>query len=422
MQPKTFIQEELKNVRAILGETLRHDFNDDRDRFYEELDRRLSSLEREVSGTSDGEPATLESYSKLVSELSSCITLIERSHLGEFSWAFGHSFKTLAAKICQEQTLAAKFGSGEPRTPIFHLSADGGLASYKIVYDSETLLEFGKERIFNVVFPRTLKPHVLLHPVLAHELGHAALSIPNHAIAKARSPLQKSSSIATDSDLAVWLRNFRPGLPEVLPSQRESYIQEFLCDLFGLVLMGPPFASALCALLGAKDPTGKGTTADIPTHPPFHARRAVLQQASRLLKWSRLSTRQGGQTEALVSRYIQSISTAESLPFNASPFDDSYLSEALGYISDSLSGFSFEAVNQDSLADLIQNLELAVPPSSSRVTMDGRANLGVADFRLIIYAGWIYWANTSNPETVDFMNVNKLCDMGILHQIAIENM
>jgi len=72
--------------------------------------------------------------------------------------------------------------------PLFFISADDELTSYQI----ET--EQGRAGIinsplFSIVFPRSLKHFVLLHPILGHELGHAANSATQHTEALQREVL-----------------------------------------------------------------------------------------------------------------------------------------------------------------------------------------------------------------------------------------
>src|SRR5690349_13080324 len=53
--------------------------------------------------------------------LSSFISLLERSHLGEFSWPFSDTIRSIAENLLSETDL-----SGKGIRPILHVVADGG--------------------------------------------------------------------------------------------------------------------------------------------------------------------------------------------------------------------------------------------------------------------------------------------------------
>ena len=431
LQPKTFILEECGNVSRILHESLRYDYGTTEENpFFDELRSRLTRFHTDLS-SSDQSPEELETSSKIVSELSTCISLIERSHLGEFSWAFAECLKRIARRICVEKNLRSKFGDkNKVKDPIFHISSEGGLASYKIVCESEILLAIGDRRIFNIVFPRSLKSHVLLHAVLAHEVGHAALSIPGHLIGNAKNAI--SDGILTNRKTALqWIKKLRPAVKRVDMDQLDSWLTEFLCDLFGLLLMGPSFAGALLTLLAAKDPGGVGAPNQLGSHPPFHARLAVILQAVNILKWTNDSRRLPKLVREANRAYWNRL--LNFLPnrrlSQCRLFTNQQVTHSIRAIKKAIpSSEFFESVNQIPLNSLLNDLIDFVPPTGSRVLKNGDVSLERIDFRLIVHAGWLLWALKEQrdagekPINIKFFDTNRLCERGILQQFAIDEM
>lgn len=425
MSPREFLLDELENVSNILNESLRHDYTDQTHSFYNELNRRLRRVRQSLRELDDTDYKQIESKSKLVSELSTCISLIERSHLGEFSWEFASNFRKLAEKICIEPSLAAKYGKGSAnRNPIFHISSQGGLSSYKIIRDTESLLENGRNRIFNIVFPRTLKPHVLLHIVIGHELCHAALDIPGHSLANTKRLLQQNV-FGDDGRAVAWMRKLKPTTPDFVEQRRNSYALELLCDLVAFILMGPSYVSALSSFLSAIDPEGCGTEADKDTHPPYFARLAVLQHVMRLRRLSR----HGGKTKSSIepesAHYYEQLNAMPvNMPSTLSPFSDDELGAALDAITTALGAeVCFDHIDMNPLPVLLRNLRRGIPPSGCCINAhDKKIELLGVDFRLILYAGWIYWSEVASTGRIKFLDVNRLCEKGLLHQIAVEKM
>lgn len=431
--PKAFIVEECSNVRRILEESLRHDYGTAATNpFFDELRYRLDKFEGDLKNTDDSDLANLEKASKNISELSTCISLIERSHLGEFSWAFAENFIKFAKQICLEATLQAKFVIGtKPKEAIFHISSEGGLASYKIVCESEVLLSIGKDRIFNIVFPRSLKEHVLLHAVLAHEIGHAALSIPRHKIENAKNSIS-DGILSKRASALKWIQQFRPDVRKVDQDQLDSWKTEFFCDLLGLLLMGPSFAGALKALLSAKDPRGTGTQIELGTHPPFIPRLSVIFQAVRILGWEKEKvgvTQKVKEAHRALWTQLKANQQVSSRKTPSSPFTDQQMLQGINGIRNAIGTVVlFDSVSQKPLENLLDNLSQFVPPVGSHVRKNGDVDLESVDFRLIIYAGWLFWAlkgqqkPKSKPIEISFFNVNRLCERGILQQIAVDKM
>jgi len=250
MTPQEFLKEEFDNVRLALQETLRYDYGPDlTPGYFEECAARLSRIEPEIPRTKLSE-ISVRSYD--LSQIAGWISLIERSRLGEFSWPFARQIRDIAKTLLAEKTLI-----GTDIEPIVHVIAEGD--TYRIVYE-ETISDSVGPVLQSCVFPRPLKHHVLLHTIFGHELGHtaqattAAGSILQSEVwdsLSEREQLMDANALtqwihrsdappAVKADLASWLATAGKKF-EFIEYYRRSWLEEFVCDLFGLLLFGPAF-------------------------------------------------------------------------------------------------------------------------------------------------------------------------------------
>src|ERR1700677_1983636 len=244
---KEFLKEECRNVLHLLNDTLRHAYSvADGKNFYFEFHTRVAALTRQIDAAAQDDMVTLGLLSERVSGLSELITRIERSHIGEFSWPFAECLRSLAIDLCRREGLPSP-----DYDPLFFISAEGGLLAYSISFEpvGNTALD-AKKQIFNIVFPRSLKHNVLLHPILGHEIGHAAYSVPGDISSRLDSEvLERLLAVGPMRDVAS-LKQWLIDCHQVQisdDSAQEIYgnwMEEYLCDLFGLLLMGPSFVSA----------------------------------------------------------------------------------------------------------------------------------------------------------------------------------
>jgi len=293
MNPKEFLLHECQNVRNTLRDVLRHDYAPGSSKeFYDEFNERLRFLESLLSPVDPRDVTSLDTFAEEVSLLSAIVHHIERSHAGEFPWSFTEHLQKIATPLCKENLVAPE---GEP---ILRVYAEGGLYSYQINLENDlSVLNIGR-RIFTIVFPRTLKHHVLLHAIFGHEIGHAAWTIPKHRAElrdKVLRPLRGSGRLTSTSQATLWLKDptapapvedlrnqyADPSYMEVDRNQLDSWFQEFMCDLFGLVTFGPSFLAAHQTLLLALDPTGYRWG---PFHPPYVCRKSMLWHLLRVLE------------------------------------------------------------------------------------------------------------------------------------------
>jgi hypothetical protein len=273
-----FRLQECENVRDLLRNTLRYAYSSKSSQdVYNECLKRIQLIQDAFGILNDEDEDELQELSNQLSELSQLIGRVERSRIEEFSWPFALALQNLADKICaaNKDPVSAK--------PLFFISADDELTSYQI----ET--EQGRAGIidsplFSIVFPRSLKHFVLLHPILGHELGHAANSTTRHTELLQREvldPLIEKSPLADILKFKKWLKS--TGSEMDLDQQTDavwSWQEEFFCDLFGLLLMGPSYIGAAISLLR---PFKLHSISE--SHPPSATRFWMLEQAVNQLGW-----------------------------------------------------------------------------------------------------------------------------------------
>ena len=253
-------------MARALREALRHDYGPERSKdFYSECETRLATIGDAIDTDPDMSPTQVADLLKALASVGSRVALLERSHLGEFSWPFAYSIREIAEKLFKEEEASG------PSTPIVHVVAEG--IGYHIWDDD--LDNMFRHRIMIVAFPRHLRHHVLLHSIFGHELCHPALKsgqametlFDDVIPAMRRGPLQDRVR------LSAWLdhadapervgRSVRAGLA-ITDEQLRDWRFELLCDLFGLVLFGPAFAAAHRMILE-----------------PLHPHRRTMRSAAR---------------------------------------------------------------------------------------------------------------------------------------------
>jgi hypothetical protein len=255
MTPREFLEQQARNVDQALTETLRYDYGPKPSwNYYQECRERLDRIELAIRGTSRTDLDGIEARIDELTDLSVWISLIERSRLGEFSWPFAEALRNMAEALLVETGL-----SGAPIPPIVHVIADG--EGYFIHYEKTSAS--GKHKFAFINFPRPLKHHVLLHTIFGHELGHTALhSVDAGSILQSDvlTALESSGPLSSTTDMDSWIHD--PAAPSDVRSElsyyfttlgtrysfddyyRLSWLDELICDLFGLLLFGPGFSAA----------------------------------------------------------------------------------------------------------------------------------------------------------------------------------
>src|SRR5438309_2692884 len=107
MGPLEFLHEEFENVKRALKETLRHDYIPERSKeYYDECGARLAEIKKAILVVAPADVQTIAAIVDELSHLANWISLIERSHLGEFSWPFAEQLDRLARALLAERSMA----------------------------------------------------------------------------------------------------------------------------------------------------------------------------------------------------------------------------------------------------------------------------------------------------------------------------
>ena len=411
LSPKPFLEHECENIGTVISECLRHDYAGERTlKIFQECGERLSSITRNVGSCTNDDLPELKQLAYNLSRLSSLVTRVERSRLGEFSWPFSEQLEEIAAAACQGTTGADKYYS----EPLFAISAEGGLDSYSIL-DEQDQVDFANHRIFSIVFPRSLKHHVLFHSILAHEIGHAALTVPSMfgELGTRVIAVLEDGPFRNARSFRHWYET--SGLGDMsnlsdddIMDMLDCWVEECFCDLFGLLVLGPSFLAASNSLLSAIDPQGLAPGDD---HPPNVVRFDLLSKAANQLQWQEPSA------------FWDAVSASLPLiPAWASIFTVEQIAQAitaLQRILEPLGNALYKPIDLVKLKDLERYIASAVPPTSVSLKETGDVELHPLDFRDVLFAGWLCWYRNENYRPT-FLQINLLCDHAILQQHAVD--
>lgn len=428
---KEFLLQECSNIQNSLDEVLTHKYGGTKSKdFYEECLFRVETVKDKIEQTSLDSFPELQEFSRSLSHLSRLIARTERSRLGEFSWIFADEFERIAKSVCSG---TKDGGDAYDDPPIFAISAGGGLASYDIELEPELVQFQTKHRIFSVQFPRTLKHHVLLHPILAHELGHAANEVPSMQAELTSEVLAhlETGPLQSTETFSAWFLEWAASSPgasefeenEINEEIIDAWCEELLCDLFGLVTFGPSFVAAHQSLLVAVDPRLSDIGLE---HPPPYARFVMLGQAVKYLAWNSENSSFSAPVSRAINSFWKRISDrASAAPDWAKFYEDEAIEEAVDGLLEVLKplGNSLYSSPAPSLINkIVKQLGNIVPPCGysyqrSDITHDE------IDFRWILYGGWVSWVGREHIHKthteIDFFTTNKLCHLGMIHQRAI---
>jgi hypothetical protein len=418
--PKHYLRLEWANVSRTLQETLRYRYSKKKETeaFYQECSTRLDDLRDLLDRVSEAdEPALFEIWRQLA-KLSRLITNIERSHLEEFSWPFAAALKAIAERAFTNV--------------LFLFKAEGGLCSYALHPESPGV---GRKRIYPVVFPRGIRDFVLLHAIIGHEFGHAALVSHRGALQSAVGLLVRDSIVTKPNDLFDWCQTYlRVGQridDRYLQTQATGWAKEFFCDLFGLVIMGPAFLPAFVALLETPS-FSTDATPYVPSHPPFAPRAIALLHGARALKLLYSEETPSSDLNELSVHldraFVNIASKWQTGPFSI--LSETRIHEAAAVLVSFVSNFSplvFPRPDAEVMSGLLRAIRADVPPvgrfTARRATED---NITVpepetVDFRHILLAGWLEWSEPSHfGDEQRFQHINGLCSHAIMQQEGIE--
>jgi hypothetical protein len=402
MTPHEFLKQQAENVEQALTETLRYEYGPRTTwDYYQECQQRLDRIKNAIRTTSVADLRGIKARLDELSYLSVWISLIERSRLGEFSWPFAEALRRMAEILLSETSL-----SGATVLPIVHIVADG--EGYFIHY--ETTSASSKRKFAFIAFPRPLKHHVLLHTLFGHELGHTALhtvgagSILQTTVMKA---LQSSGPLVSAAAMNSWIYdNAAPAEIKRELSRFQSinsakftfdehclsdWLDELICDLFGLLLFGPGFAAAHQVYLRPMHSNPYEIGMSQPTHPSYAVRHKILVRTMQLLNWDQpVTTHQPYQ--AAEQDLVNFVLLDPYDPW-AAILSDGQLTSAIAGVQSLFSSYgSLAYVNPDSniLAALIEQLTMRLPPIIATLSSQGKPRLQTIDITHTLYAGWIY--------------------------------
>ncbi len=441
MTPLEFLQEEFDNVGRALGETLRYDYGPERSRpYYDECVARLARIKTAIPKISANQLQTIRDRLDELSSLATWIWLIERSHLGEFSWPFAEELRDMAKALLAEKNL-----KGTAVNPIIHIIAEG--EGYQIVYERQVPTPSGEHRFAIIAFPRPLKHHVLLHTIFGHELGHTALHTTGSGGAggilqsRVMTALTASGPMASSTKMTSWLNHasapteIRSELTRYSASSgqpysfenffRQQWLDELICDLFGLLLFGPGFAAAHQALLKPTHPNPYKIALFAPTHPPYAVRHKMLVRVMQLLGWDRPVTNKKHKTFHYMERELLTYVLHDQYTPWSTLFTDQQLKRAIKGIQTVFSAYGslgYKQPSADTLGSLVERLTNRLPPIVAKIDSIGKPQLTRVEIAQTLYAGWVYWLgrkHLAKQDPLSFFLTNRLCDYALLQQRAI---
>ena len=371
-------------------------------------------------------------------DLANRLTLIERSHLGEFSWPFADAIRKIAsALLSEDEGLKGKI------KPIIHMIAEG--TNYQIL--SEKILGLNKRRrLFTVAFPRQLKHHVLMHALFGHELGHATFySAPSSASSsrdggeapskRIISILRREGPLRDCAAAMSWLKSAKAP-PEVservgraatplTESNLAHWLVELVCDLFGLMIFGPSFAAAHRTYLEPSCRSPFEIEIEKTSHPAYALRRNFLIGALRRLGWlTPVATVSHRLIRKAEKAFISYVSGGDFGPW-ASVFTEPQISDAINVIRDHFDTTGTRIAkrpDEATLVALVKRISWHLPPIREEIDDAGVSTTFEIRLEEQLYAGWAYWIGRDvfKSEKLSFFQLNQLCDMALLHQQAID--
>lgn len=417
LRPREFLLLECKNVRNLLHDTLRYAYSSKSStQVYEECLARLQLIESELQAADDSDTEDIQELWVQLTGLAELIGRVERSHIEEFSWPFARALQSLAIDVCNDPRNPSE-------SPLFFISAENDLASYEI--DTEQGSAGLRCRsLFNIIFPRSLKHFSLLHPILGHEVAHAAFAVPpigDRIVTDVLAPLTAGSPLSDRSRFQNWLQSVGQTLEsDFIDYALLQWPEELYCDLFGLLMMGPSYLGATCTL---SQPFDVRSASD--SHPPTLTRYWMLESAITQLGWRPDANESRTGLGALKSAYFGAFSSllaGTSRGFKL--LRSSSIKLALANLREFLTPMGnalFEMPPAKSLNAMVRRLQLARPPVESTFSNRLTVTNDDIDFRSILFAGWLasHGELTRIPEP-KFLNLNLLCDRGILQQSAVD--
>lgn len=421
-----------------LREALRHDYGPERSKpFYDECKTRLKAIGDAMDENPGMDVTQIADLLRALASVGSRVALLERSHLGEFSWPFTDAIRGFAEKLFENEEASGT------SSPIVHVIAEG--IGYQIFDDDADRMFL--RRIMIVAFPRQLRHHVLLHSIFGHELGHPAMKSDNTMpvifgpvlTLLANGPLKDVTGLmawlARDDAPAAIQRQIATGKVAFAEDQLQDWRFEVLCDLFGLILFGPAFAAAHRTILEPLCAPPEEYDLSSSTHPPYPVRKRIIADAMRLLGWLEpVVTEAGAHRDA--ERALLAYAGGDPPSEWTKLLSDEDLIELLGHLKgifDAYPGMAYERPTPERLRMMLERLALCRPPIVQWLDENNVPNNAMVPIQHCLYAGWAFWfgiADLRQPLLTDrpdlpkltFLDVNRLCEQALLQQRAIDAM
>jgi hypothetical protein len=404
MTPGDFLLEQAKNVEQALTETLRYDYGPKPTwDYYKECRERLDRIKHAITNTSPSDLVGIEARLDELSYLCIWISLIERSRLGEFSWPFAEALRRMAETLLTETSL-----SGLATPPIVHVVSDA--EGYLIHY--ETPSASSKHRFAFIAFPRPLKHHVLLHSLFGHELGHTALHSVGAGTILQRdvlAPLERAGPLASLPSMMQWLNDANAPTQvkrelrqyhstyhqqySFLDHHRSQWLDEMICDLFGLMLFGPGFVAAHFVYLRPMHANPYELGLSDSTHPPYATRQRLLVQAMRIAGWDQpvANDAQDGDCR-LAEEELFRHTLIDQYDNWATIFSDAQINAAIAGIKNvfaAYGGLGYVKPEPQAVSQLVGRLKRRLPPIRAELSRSGKPTLHDADIAHYMRDGYI---------------------------------
>lgn len=185
------------------------------------------------------------------------------------------------------------------------------------------------------------------------------------------------------------------------------------------------FLAAHKTLLLALDPGGHRWG---PDHPPYICRRAMLWHACQHLGWSRYAaTIKDKELREDVNAFLRA-HVGEAPGGWEDMFRPSQVAAAVDALRGILAGVGtpeYAMPGESALKSLTEMLCNRVPPCGSDLSGSREPKSRKVDFRDILFAGWVVAdklarSGQEEEQSPRFLELNKLCELGLLQQRAID--
>lgn len=456
LEQKAFLQAACGNVHRLLEGVLRFEYASHiHEAVFLTLQKRIYLSEKNLE---KAELNALEGIAADLSAVAEVVALVEKSHVGEFSWAFVDHFVDLASKACkhvpapsladgatEDNTNATINRVGALNNVHFFFSSNSSLYNYQVHREIRGN-DQGGSKIFNVQFPRAFKESVLLHGLLAHEIGHTLIDVNKSKWMSLIDDAFKGTPLFLDRDANLgstdkvtassaaenWVRSWTKTQTEVRLGNVSTITEEIFCDIVGLLLIGPTFIFALAQLLWAISPIGEGKT-QLPYYPPFRVRLGTLLAAAKLLGWDQLVDTKAWEK---VKPYgYKTVKNGDDL------FTNDQIESLISSLQKALpSDVCFTTPNRKTIEAVKEALIDRLPPGATTIEKRRNStdqhdvfavNMMEMDFRDVLLAGWEVVSTEPPPNSQlatskswqeKFQSVNKFCEKGLVNLLAAKAM